>query len=156
MKIEIWWIGKTNEKYLTTGIDLYLKRLKHYNKVSTFTIPDVKSSKESIRVMTEEGNQVLNRLNHQDFLILCDENGKTMDSVLLARHMEKWLMQSQYKRIVFLIGGAWGASEEVKKRSNFTLSLSKMTFSHQMIRLFLVEQIYRSFTIIRNEKYHNV
>jgi 23S rRNA (pseudouridine1915-N3)-methyltransferase len=156
MKIEVWWIGKTKEKYLNAGIHLYFNRLKHYNKVETLTIPDVKPLNDPNQLKNAESDRVLSKLSHQDFLVLCDERGKQYQSVSFASKLESWLMQSQYKRIVFLIAGAYGASDSLKDRSDALLSLSEFTFSHQMARLILMEQLYRAFTILRNEKYHNV
>ncbi|NNF35606.1 MAG: 23S rRNA (pseudouridine(1915)-N(3))-methyltransferase RlmH [Saprospiraceae bacterium] len=156
MKIEIWWIGKTNEKYLQQGIDIYHKRLKHYNRVNLITIPDVKSPRDSGKLKALEGENILSKITNQDMLILCDENGKQYDSMKFAAQIESWMMRSQYKRLIFLIAGAYGASSELKSRANEQLSLSPLTFSHQMARLILLEQIYRGLTIIKNEKYHNV
>jgi 23S rRNA (pseudouridine1915-N3)-methyltransferase len=156
MKIEIWWIGKTNEKYLQQGIAIYHKRLNHYNKVNTYTIADVKPSKDFRKLKESEGEIILSKITNQDMLILCDENGKQCDSLKFASKLESWMMRSQYKRVIFLIAGAYGASLELKSRANELLSLSPLTFSHQMARLILMEQLYRAFTIIRNEKYHNV
>ena len=156
MKIEVWWIGKTNEKYLTQGIDLYLKRIKHYNRINTVTFPDVKSNKIEHILKSMEGQLFMSKLGPSDYVILCDEKGKEYDSIKFSAKLEWWLMNSQYKRIIFIVAGAFGASDELKSRADTTLSLSRLTFSHQMVRLFLMEQIYRAFTIIRNEKYHNV
>ncbi len=156
MKVELWAIGKTNEPYLNEGFQLYEKRLQHYLKFRFFVISNLKkASKLSPEVIKEkEGDHVFKYLNNEDFLILLDENGKQMDSVKFARFMEHKL-QLSHKRLVFLIGGAYGVSEMVKKRADHILSLSKMTFSHQMIRLFIIEQIYRAMTILKNEPYHN-
>lgn len=156
MKIEIWWIGKTNEKYLQQGIDIYHKRLKHYNKVDLCTIPDVKPQRDFRKLKTLESETILSKINPHDMLILCDEVGEQFDSLKFSAKIEQWLMRSQFKRIIFLIAGAYGASSELKSRADEQLSLSPLTFSHQMARLILIEQIYRAFTILRNEKYHNV
>jgi 23S rRNA (pseudouridine1915-N3)-methyltransferase len=156
MKVAFWWIGRTNEKYLEQGINIYLKRLKHYTNCETTIIKDVKPQKDISKWKELESDAILSRLQPTDYLILCDEKGKKYDSLNLSLQIEKWRMNSSYKRLIFLVAGAYGASETLKERSNHQLSLSDLTFSHQMVRLFLVEQVYRSFTIINNEKYHNV
>jgi len=155
MNIEFWYIGKTNEKYLTEGINIYAKRLKHYCKYSEVCLKDVKPGQTAEETKARESDLVLSKLKNEDLFILLDEKGKTYDSVAYANQVQKWLNQGP-KRIVFLVAGAFGASEELKKRANHKLSLSDMTFSHQMIRLFFTEQLYRAFSILRNEKYHNV
>lgn len=155
MNLEFWWIGKTTEKYLTEGINVYKKRLKHYCKFSINEFKDVKVTKNSAVLIQAESELVLSKLDNNHFLILLDEKGVQKDSVAFARLIEKWNMNSSYKKIVFLVAGAYGASPELKKRANYILSLSDMTFSHQMIRLFFLEQLYRGHTILRNEKYHN-
>ncbi|MBL7816205.1 MAG: 23S rRNA (pseudouridine(1915)-N(3))-methyltransferase RlmH [Saprospiraceae bacterium] len=155
MKIELWVIGKTTFKYLDEGIGLYEKRLKHYTNFELVVIPDVKNpplSSEALKI--KEGESILNKLNKEDFLILLDENGKQQTSVDFSKFIDNQQVNAT-KRMVFQIGGAYGFSEAVYARANQKLSLSKMTFSHQMIRLFFVEQLYRAFTIIKGEKYHN-
>jgi 23S rRNA (pseudouridine1915-N3)-methyltransferase len=154
MKIIILGIGKTNEKYLTEGIDIFTKRLKHYTNFELLLLPDVKTIYDSKVLIEKETEQFLKHIKDDDFLILCDERGRLLTSIELSELLSKRMVESN-KRVIFLIGGAFGVSESVKKRANFTLSLSNLTFSHQMIRLFLAEQIYRAFTIIKNEKYHN-
>jgi 23S rRNA (pseudouridine1915-N3)-methyltransferase len=156
MKIACWAIGKTNEKYLEEGIQLYEKRLRHYLSFSLEIMPDVKisGSVSALQLKEKEGALILSKLKPEDYLILLDERGKQLDSVSFAQYMEKRFTHS-HKRIVFLIGGAYGFSAEVYARANDKLSLSSMTFSHQMIRLFFCEQLYRAMTILRNEPYHN-
>jgi 23S rRNA (pseudouridine1915-N3)-methyltransferase len=154
MKIIILGIGKTNEKYLTEGIDIFTKRLKHYTNFELLLLPDVKAIYDSKVLIEKETEQFLKHIKDDDFLILCDERGRLLTSIELSEFLTKRMVESN-KRVIFLIGGAFGVSESIKKRANFTLSLSNLTFSHQMIRLFLSEQIYRAFTIIKNEKYHN-
>lgn len=163
MKIELWVIGKTNFDYLKQGIVLYEKRLKHYVSYEMVTLNDVKNpplpmksgSAISIEALKmKEGEVILSKIQKDDFLILLDENGVQMGSVDFANFMEKKQVES-VKRLVFQIGGAYGFSEAVYQRANMKMSLSKMTFSHQMIRLFFVEQLYRAFTIVKGEKYHN-
>ncbi len=154
MKISIWCIGKTDEKYIEDGIAKYLKRLTHYSRISMDVFKDVKPGQQAEETLKREAELVLSKLKSDDFLILMDEKGDTYTSVQFAAYIEKLQIQSG-KHIIFLIGGAFGHHASVRNRANHSISLSKMTFSHQMVRLFLVEQIYRAFTIIKNEKYHN-
>lgn len=156
MKIVFRVVGKTNESYLKEGIAIYNKRIGHYLPYEMDIIPDVKNAGKlkHQKLKEAEGKLILNKLNNDDCLILLDEKGKTYTSVHFSQYIEKLLQQS-YKRIIFQVGGAFGFSEEVYRRSNGKLSLSGMTFSHQMIRLFFTEQLYRAMTIMRNEKYHN-
>lgn len=156
MKLELWLIGKTNEKYLSEGIALYEKRLKRYLPFQIEIIPDVKNAKNlpSTQLKIKEGELIHKRIKNEDFLILLDEKGDSLSSRDFANYLEKKLANSR-KRIIFLVGGAFGFSKEIYSRANAKLSLSKMTFSHQMIRLFFLEQLYRAMTILRNEPYHN-
>ncbi len=156
MKVELWAIGKTNERYLEEGIALYEKRLKHYLPFHWHVLPDVKGAGNlnALSVKIKEGESVLSKIKTEDWLVLLDERGRTMSSDAFAAHLDKKLQQSQ-RRLVFLIGGAYGFSEAVYERADETLSVSSMTFSHQMVRLFFLEQLYRAMTILRNEPYHN-
>ena len=156
MKVELWMIGKTAFSYLDEGIAIYEKRLKHYLPFSIELIPDVKTAKNlsSEELKKKEGELVLKKLKNDDFLILLDERGKEFTSLAFSGFMESHLASSR-KRLIFQIGGAYGFSEEIYKRADKKVSLSKMTFSHQMIRLFFLEQLYRSMTILKGEPYHN-
>lgn len=154
MQICIWSIGKTQEKYLKEGINLYLKRLTHYTKIQYEEWKDVKPGINSEETTKREAEMILSKLKNNDVLILLDEKGKELGSTELAHFLEKFQVQSS-KNIVLLIGGAYGHHVMIRDRAQYIISLSKMTFSHQMVRLFLVEQIYRAFTILKNEKYHN-
>ena len=155
MKIELWVIGKTAFKYLDEGMDIYEKRLKHYVNFDLVVLPDVKNPPLSIEALKmKEGELILNKLQKDDFLILLDENGKHFTSIDFSKFIEKQQMNA-LKRLIFQIGGAYGFSDAVYARAHQKMSLSKMTFSHQMIRLFFVEQLYRAFTILKGEKYHN-
>lgn len=154
MKVELWYIGKTSEKYLQNGISIYTKRLKHYCNFTEVCIKDVKGGMSSDELKQKEAESVIGKLSADDYLILLDEKGKRLSSEKLASHIEKLQLHST-KKVIFLVAGAFGAHETLKNRAQLMLSLSDMTFSHQMIRLFIVEQIYRAFTIIKNEKYHN-
>jgi len=157
MKIDLWWIGKTKPAYLEEGIQDYAGRIKHYINFSYITIPDIKNqaNMNPAILKKKEAEWVINRLQPDDFLILLDENGKTLDSVSFAGFIEDLMVRS-VKQLVFLIGGAYGFDESLYHRANEKISLSKMTFSHQMVRLFFTEQLYRAFTIIHHEKYHNL
>lgn len=156
MKVELWAVGKTNEKYLQEGMDIYLKRLKHYLSFELLIIPDLKQSKnlKPEQFKQKEGALILNKIAAGDYLILLDEQGKNFTSVQFAKHLDRLFMGS-HKKIVFMIGGAFGFSDAVYKRANSQMRLSDLTFSHQMIRLFFLEQLYRGMTILRGEPYHN-
>ena len=156
MTIQLLAIGKTDHKQLQTLIDEYIKRLGFYIKFSIEIIPDIKNSKNlsEDQQKQKEGELILNKLNATDVLILLDENGKQLDSVAFSNYLQKH-MNSGIKRLVFVIGGPYGFSPEVYNKAQGKLSLSKMTFSHQMIRLFVIEQLYRGFTILKNEPYHH-
>lgn len=156
MKAALWAIGPTSFGYLKEGTAIYADRLQHYLPFDYFIIPDVKNARKlsSDQLKAKEGALILKKLEKGDYLILLDENGKTYSSVQFAKRLEQLLQQS-YKRLVFVIGGAYGFSPEVYARANAKLSLSSMTFSHQMVRLFALEQLYRAMTILRNQPYHH-
>ena len=156
MKIKLLAIGKTDDKNLQTLIEVYQNRLKHYINFELEVIPDIKNAKNlsEPEQKEKEGELILKKLIPTDVLILLDEKGKEYRSVDFSKYLQK-KMNSGIKQLVFVIGGPYGFSEEVYKKSTGKISLSKMTFSHQMIRLFVVEQLYRAFTILRNEPYHH-
>ena len=156
MKIKLLAIGKTDNKQLTQLIDEYQNRLKHYIKFDFEVIPDLKNSKNlsEVQQKEKEGELILAKLQNTDQLVLLDDKGKQFTSVEFANHLQK-KMNSGIKQLVLVIGGPYGFSDAVYEKAQGKLSLSKMTFSHQMIRLFVVEQIYRAFTILRNEPYHH-
>lgn len=154
MQIQLWCIGKTSDKYIQQGIDVFVKRLKHYCKFELVIVKDVKATKSANDLKSLEAEQILKSILPTDHIILLDEKGKQYSSELFAEEIEKLQLRS-IKRLIFVVAGAYGADEQLKQRANSMLSLSKMTFSHQMIRLFFVEQLYRAHTIIKNEKYHN-
>lgn len=155
MKVELWAIGKTNEKYLESGIEIFEKRLKNYLPFSLLVLPDVKlKTMDGSMIKKEEGKVVLSKLAPDDWLVLLDEHGQQFTSKELSKWLERRLGDSR-RKMVFLIGGAFGFSPDVYARSNESLALSKLTFSHQMVRLFCLEQLYRAMTILRNEPYHN-
>jgi 23S rRNA (pseudouridine1915-N3)-methyltransferase len=156
MIIKLLAIGKTDNKNLQSLIDDYQKRLCHYIRFEFDIIPDIKNVKHlsEAQQKEKEGELILSRTQTSDFLILLDENGKQMDSISFSGYLQKH-MNSGIKTLVFVIGGPYGFSEAVYNRANGKLGLSKMTFSHQMVRLFFLEQLYRGFTILRNEPYHH-
>lgn len=156
MKIKLLVIGKTDDHNLNELIAVYQKRLQHYISFQLEIIPDLKNSKNlsQLQQKEKEGNLILSKIQSTDQLILLDEKGKEYRSIEFANYLQK-KMNSGIKQLVFVIGGPYGFSEAVYKKAMGKLSFSKMTFSHQMIRLFVVEQIYRGFTILRNEPYHH-
>ncbi len=156
MKIVLLSIGKTNEKYLIQGISLYQKRLKHYTSFEMIEIPNIKNSQNlsKLEFIKNEGELILKNIQNSDHLVLLDDKGQDYNSIKFAEKLQNWMLSGK-KRIVFVVGGAYGFSKEVYQRGNEKLSLSKMTFSHQMVRLFFVEQLYRGYSIIRNEPYHH-
>lgn len=156
MTIKLIAIGKTDNKEFQALINNYLKRLGFYIKFSFDIIPDIKNSKNlsEVQQKQKEGELILKNLNPTDVLILLDENGKQMDSVGFSSYLQKH-MNSGIKQLVFVIGGPYGFSQDIYNKANGKVSLSKMTFSHQMIRLFFIEQLYRGFTILKNEPYHH-
>lgn len=156
MKLEIWAIGKTTPDWLNTGIQEFLKRVQTFQPMEFVIFNDVKNAKslpnETLKI--KEGELVLQKIQSDDLLILFDDKGKSFSSETFAQYLEK-LRSISKKRVVFLIGGAYGFSQEVYQRAEVKVSLSSMTFSHQMIRLIAVEQIYRGFSILHNHPYHN-
>jgi 23S rRNA (pseudouridine1915-N3)-methyltransferase len=156
MKTELWCIGKTQEHWLETGIAVYEKRLTRYMPFTLLAIPDVKQggTLPPELLAAREGEAVLQRLKPDDRLVLLDERGTRFHSRSFADWVERQRLASP-RRLVFLIGGAFGFSEALYQRADQLISLSEMTFSHQMVRLFFVEQLYRAMTILRNEAYHN-
>ncbi|MCU4158244.1 23S rRNA (pseudouridine(1915)-N(3))-methyltransferase RlmH [Carboxylicivirga sp. A043] len=156
MKVVLVVIGKTDESYLKSGIEIFEKRLKHYIPYEMKVIPDLKKTKNlsTNQQKTMEGELLLQSFQAGDHIVLLDEKGKEFTSVEFAKLIEK-RMVAGLKRLVFIIGGPYGFSDDVYARANSKISLSKMTFSHQMIRLIFVEQLYRANTILKNEPYHH-
>ncbi|WP_422091445.1 23S rRNA (pseudouridine(1915)-N(3))-methyltransferase RlmH [Tenacibaculum ovolyticum] len=156
MKIKLIAIGKTDDKNLTQLINNYESRLKHYVKFELDIIPDIKNVKNlsESQQKEKEGELILSKIKNTDQLVLLDDKGKHFTSIEFSKYLQK-KMNSGIKQLVLVIGGPYGFSEAIYKKSLGKISLSKMTFSHQMIRLFIVEQIYRGFTILRNEPYHH-
>ena len=156
MNIKLIAIGKTDNKNLQTLIEEYQKRLSFYIKFELEIIPDIKNVKNlsEAQQKEKEGDLILSKLTPTDQLILLDENGKTFSSVKFSEELQK-KMNAGIKTLVFVIGGPYGFSETVYAKANGKISLSLMTFSHQMVRLFFIEQFYRGFPILRNEPYHH-
>ncbi|SNB11602.1 Ribosomal RNA large subunit methyltransferase H [Flavobacterium psychrophilum] len=156
MNIKLIAIGKTDNKNLQTLIDDYTKRLSFYIKFDLEIIADIKNVKNlsETQQKEKEGELILSKITPTDQLILLDENGKTFSSVAFSDQLQK-KMNSGIKTLVFVIGGPYGFSDDVYKKAFGKISLSPMTFSHQMVRLFFIEQLYRGFTILKNEPYHH-
>ena len=155
MKLHLWTIGKTNDAYIKEGCDQYVKRLPHYLPFEYIEIPEPKNTKLSSDVLKKEEEKIiLSKLQDSDQLILLDEKGSEFTSVEFGQFIQK-KMNSVAGNLIFLIGGPYGFSETIYKRANGKVALSKMTLSHQMVRLFALEQLYRACTIIKGEKYHH-
>ena len=156
MTIKLIVLGKTDSSQLNQLIDEYRDRLKHYIKFEIETIADIRNNKNlsEKQQKEKEGEAILGKLNATDFLVLLDENGRQYTSVDFSGYLQK-KMNSGLRQLVFVVGGPYGFSDAVYQKSQDKLGLSKMTFSHQMVRLFMVEQLYRAFTILRNEPYHH-
>jgi 23S rRNA (pseudouridine1915-N3)-methyltransferase len=156
MNIKLIAIGKTDNKNLQSLIDEYQKRLSFYIKFEMEIIPDIKNVKNvsESQQKEKEGELILAKISPTDQLIVLDENGKSFSSVSFSEELQK-KMNSGVKTLVFVIGGSYGFSEEVYGKAYGKISLSQMTYSHQMVRLFFIEQLYRGFTILKNEPYHH-
>ena len=156
MKITLLTVGKTDKDWVRQGLDIYVSRLKHYIPFTLSEIPELKnvSSLTSAQIKQKEGDLILKQIRPGDDLILLDERGKQFSSVELAKNLQDKISYSG-RDIVFVIGGAYGFSDAVYERADSRISLSRMTFSHQMVRTIVAEQLYRAFTITRGEPYHH-
>lgn len=156
MNIKLVVVGKTEEKYLKEGIEIFEKRLKFYIPYEMIIIPSLKDTKNLSPQMVKEreGELIIKQVSKADKVILFDEMGEEFRSIEYANFLQK-NMNAGIKTMCFVVGGAFGFSDEVYKIANLKIAMSKMTFSHQMIRLMIVEQLYRAFTILKNEPYHN-
>jgi 23S rRNA (pseudouridine1915-N3)-methyltransferase len=156
MKITLLAVGKTEEQYLITGIEKYLSRLKHYIGFTLTVIPELKNTKNlnEAQQKSKEAALIFKQISNLDTVILMDEKGKKYTSVAFSNYLNKQMIGS-VQHLVFIIGGPYGFDESVYKRANGSMSLSDMTFSHQMVRLFFVEQLYRAFSILKGEPYHH-
>lgn len=156
MKITLLTVGKTDRDWVKQGLDIYVSRLKHYIPFNIVEIPELKNvsalSKDQIK--NREGELILKNLRPSDDVILLDEHGKEYTSVEMARIIQEKISYTG-KDMVYVIGGAYGFSQDVYARANSKISLSRMTFSHQMVRAIFAEQLYRAFTIIKGEPYHH-
>lgn len=157
MKLTLLLVGKTAFPYINDGIAIYRKRLGFYLPFSMVELPDVKnaSSLSSEQLREKEGDSILKAVRQNDTLLLLDERGESYSSVQWAAFLERQMVVNPGRDITFAIGGAYGFSEKVYKRADGMISLSRMTFSHQMVRLIFIEQLYRAFTIIKGEPYHH-
>lgn len=156
MQVRLILVGKTNKKFLIEGEQEYEKRLKHYIRFDEIVIPELKKVKNltASEIKEKEAELILSKLETSDYLVLLDEKGKEYTSVGYSNFLQKQL-NSGVKRVVFIVGGAYGFSDLVYQRCNHKIALSKMTFSHQMVRMIFKEQLYRGFTILKNEPYHH-
>lgn len=156
MKISLLVIGKTDAGYFIDAVSEYQKRLEHYIPFEMQVIPDIKNTKSLtvIQQKEKEGELILKSLQPGDYVVLLDEKGREYSSIQFASYIEK-KAHTVAKRLVFVIGGPYGFSEAVYEKANEKLTLSRMTFSHQMVRLIFVEQLYRAMTILNNEPYHH-
>lgn len=156
MKLQFWSIGKSHEAYVKPGVEEFTKRIGRYYPVDWQLIPVPRHAgmMSELDLRKKEGEMILDWLSPDDYLVVLDERGKMMDSPALATFLEQRGNESQ-KKLIFLIGGAYGIDKPVLRRANLTWSLSSLTFPHQLVRLILAEQVYRACTIIRNEKYHH-
>ena len=156
MKILLLVIGKTDEAYIFNGVEKYHNRLKHYINFEYEEIPDIKNRKTLSKDQQKklEADLIFSKLKMGDTVVLLDEKGASFRSVEFSKYLQK-KMNSGIKRLVFLVGGSYGFDNSIYNKHQAKLSLSKMTFSHQMVRLFLCEQLYRAMTILKNEPYHH-
>lgn len=156
MKITLVFTGKTTESYVLEGEKLFSTRISRYVPFEIKVIPELKKSIKlsELEVKRVEGEAILKLISTSDYLILLDDKGKSFTSLQFSEQLNRWMIQGM-KNIVFCVGGAYGFSNEVYKRANFKLSLSSMTFNHQLIRVIFTEQLYRAFSILKGEPYHH-
>lgn len=156
MEIELLTIGKTSIRFVEDGIAEYSRRLKHYIPYSIKSLPDVKnaSKMDQAKQKDAEGEKILDVISNSDFVVLLDERGKQYSSIEFSTFLEKQMISGR-RKVIFVVGGPYGFSKPVYDRADSLLSLSKMTFNHEMVRLFFTEQIYRAMTILRGEPYHH-
>jgi 23S rRNA (pseudouridine1915-N3)-methyltransferase len=156
MKIVLLLTGKTSEKYIEEGMVNFSNRVKKYAAFDIISLPDIKNTRNmpAREQKIKEGDKILQFLGNDDFLVVLDEKGKEFSTLEFSSWLEKILILSK-KRIVFAIGGAWGFSDEVFQKADLSISLSRLTFSHQVVRLLFLEQLYRAFTVIKGKPYHH-
>jgi len=156
MKIALLQTGKTTEKYIAEGVEMYSARIRKFSGFEIITVPDLKNTRNmsSGGQKAAEGEKILSLIRKDDYVVALDERGKELRSIEFADLIRKQQVNSG-RRLVFIIGGPWGFSEKVLQKVNIKMSLSKMTFPHQLVRLLFVEQLYRAFTIIKGDPYHH-
>lgn len=156
MKITLLTVGKTEDAYIRDGIDKYVKRLKHYARFEIVDLPELKNTKALTQDQqkSKEAEMLLKKITNTDYVVLLDEKGLEFTSSQFATWLDKKAVGST-SSIIFIVGGPYGFDATVYARANDKLSLSRMTFSHQMVRLFFTEQLYRAFTILKGEPYHH-
>ena len=156
MKLQFWSVGKNHEPYVKEGVELFTKRISNYYSIewNIISMPKHAAMLSEMDLKKKEGEMIIGFLQKEDYLVLLDEKGKQLTSEELANFIQSRANES-IRNIVFLIGGAYGVSDAVKKRANFQWSLAKLVFPHQLVRLILAEQVYRACSINRNEKYHH-
>jgi 23S rRNA (pseudouridine1915-N3)-methyltransferase len=156
MKIVLLQTGKTTERYISEGVEEYAGRIRKYNPFEIITLADIRNTKSMpvAEQKAREGKKILESVGTDDFMIVLDEKGKEFTTTEFAAQLEKIFLQSR-KRIIFVIGGPYGFSDEVYGRANMKISLSRLTFTHQMVRLLFAEQLYRIFTVIKGDPYHH-
>jgi 23S rRNA (pseudouridine1915-N3)-methyltransferase len=156
MKIALLQTGKTTDRYVTEGVEIYSSRIKKYSGFEIITIPEIKNTRNMsvTEQKIREGKKILQAISRDDIIVLLDERGKELRTIEFADWISKQSMITG-RRILFVTGGPWGVSDEVRNAAHFRLSLSKMTFPHQLVRLLFLEQLYRAFTIIKGEPYHH-
>ena len=156
MKLKLLAVGKTNQDFVQKGIDEFAGRIKHYLPFELEILPDIKNTRNlnQLQIKEKEGEIILKHIRPEDYVVLLDEKGKEFTSVQFAGYIEK-KTHTVSKQLVFVIGGAYGFSEAVYQAAQEKIALSKMTFSHQLIRLIFIEQVYRAMTILSNEPYHH-
>lgn len=155
MQISLWLVGKTNSSEFTIWENDFLKRINSFINFKIEIIENVKNIKDSELIKLEESKKIISKLKKDDYLILLDEKGKSYTSKNFATYLEKLISQGGNKRLIFLVGGAFGFHKDIYDKSNSMLSMSSMTFSHQLIRILFLEQLYRGFAINNNHPYHN-
>lgn len=155
MKVEFLFVGKLTTKYLKEGIEIYHKRINHYLPASITEVPSAVTSGKKEYGLKKESEAIMKKIAPNDFVVLLDERGKEHNSVQLSMLMNKSMVNG-ISKLVFIVGGPYGSSETISTRANLILSFSKFTLTHEMIRLFLLEQVYRAMSILNNEPYHHV
>jgi 23S rRNA (pseudouridine1915-N3)-methyltransferase len=156
MEIQLWCVGKTDRSFWSPAVEEYSKRIQHYIKFSIHFLPEAKAAKKSLpqQLKNDEATRLLQKIKPNDVVILLDEKGKSFSSVAFSKEIEQYMVSST-RRLIFIVGGAFGFSELLYDKFPKRMCLSSMTFSHQMVRLFFCEQLYRAFTILHNHPYHN-